>query len=114
MRDRWLGFRTRRYALIYKLACLRGPPQPSATGSSNMTRHRVGLWLIGAFGGVGTTITLGLAAMARGLADRSGLVTELPLFEGLSLPGPSDFIVGGHDIRQTSFGASAQEFRRAS
>ena len=42
-----------------------------------MTRHRVGLWLVGAFGGVGTTITLGLAAMARGLADRTGLVTEL-------------------------------------
>ena len=43
-----------------------------------MTRHRVGLWLVGAFGGVGTTITLGLSAMARGLADRTGLVTELP------------------------------------
>ena len=41
-----------------------------------MTRHRVGLWLVGAFGGVGTTITLGLAAMARGLADRTGLVTR--------------------------------------
>ena len=49
-----------------------------------MTRHRVGLWLVGAFGGVGTTITLGLAAMARGLADRTGLVTELPLFRRLA------------------------------
>ena len=29
------------------------------------TRHRVGLWLVGAFGGVGTTITLGLSALAR-------------------------------------------------
>jgi myo-inositol-1-phosphate synthase len=79
-----------------------------------MTRERVGLWLVGAFGGVGTTVTLGLAAMARGLCDRSGLVTELPLFEGLSLPEPGEFVIGGHDIRQTSFAASAEEFRRAS
>ena len=66
-----------------------------------MTRRRVGLWLVGAFGGVGTTITLGLAAMARGLADRTGLVTELPLFRDLPLPEPGDFVVGGHDIRST-------------
>jgi myo-inositol-1-phosphate synthase len=79
-----------------------------------MTGQRVGLWLIGAFGGVGTTITLGLAAMARGLADRTGLVTELPLFAGLPLPDPGDFVIGGHDIRRTSFGESAEEFRRLS
>jgi myo-inositol-1-phosphate synthase len=76
-----------------------------------MTRRRVGLWLVGAFGGVGTTITLGLTAMARGLADRTGLVTELPLFHGLPLPEPADFVIGGHDIRQTSFSESAEEFR---
>ena len=76
-----------------------------------MTRRRVGLWLVGAFGGVGTTITLGLAAMTRGLADRTGLVTEHPLFAGLPLPEPGDFVIGGHDIRQTSFGESAEEFR---
>jgi myo-inositol-1-phosphate synthase len=79
-----------------------------------MTRHRVGLWLVGAFGGVGTTITLGLAAMARGLADRTGLVTELPQFQGLPLPEPGDFVVGGHDIRAGSFAESAEEFRRNS
>ena len=79
-----------------------------------MRRHRVGLWLVGAFGGVGTTITLGLPAMARGLADRTGLVTELPMFQGLPLPEPGDFVVGGHDIRQTSFAESAEEFRRNS
>ena len=79
-----------------------------------MRRHRVGLWLVGAFGGVGTTITLGLSAMARGLADRTGLVTELPMFGGLPLPEPGDFVVGGHDIRETSFRESAEEFRRNS
>jgi myo-inositol-1-phosphate synthase len=79
-----------------------------------MSGHRVGLWLVGAFGGVGTAITVGLAAMNRGLASRTGLVTELPPFLGLPLPDLADFVVGGHDIRATSFAESAQEFRQAS
>jgi myo-inositol-1-phosphate synthase len=79
-----------------------------------MQRRRVGLWLVGAFGGVGTTITLGLAAMARGLTPRTGLVTALPLFEGLDLPEPSEFVIGGHDIRHSSFTESANEFQQTS
>jgi myo-inositol-1-phosphate synthase len=79
-----------------------------------MSGHRVGLWLVGAFGGVGTTIVLGLAAMARGLVARTGLVTELDLFRGLPLPEPGDFVIGGHDIRRTSYQESAEEFRRNS
>ena len=55
--------------------------------------------MVGAFGGVGTTVTLGLAAMGRGLADRTGLVTALPPFRDLPLPEPGDFVVGGHEIR---------------
>jgi len=78
-----------------------------------MTGRRLGLWLVGAFGGVGTTITLGLAAMARGLVDRTGLVSELALFEGIELAEPGNFVVGGHDIRQTSFAESAEEFRQS-
>jgi myo-inositol-1-phosphate synthase len=77
-----------------------------------MARRRVGLWLVGAFGGVGTTITLGLATMARGLVDQTGLVTDLPDFRELPLPEPGDFVVGGHEIRRTSFEESAEEFRR--
>jgi myo-inositol-1-phosphate synthase len=38
-------------------------------------------------------------------------VTELPRFRGLPFPEPGDFVIGGHDIRQTSFEASAEEFR---
>ena len=73
--------------------------------------QRVGLWLVGAFGGVGTAITVGLSAMKRGLADRTGLVSELPVFGGLPLPELADFVIGGHDIRATSFSESAEEFR---
>ena len=78
------------------------------------TRRRVGLWLVGAFGGVGTTITLGLSALARGLTTTTGLVTALPLFDGLDLAAPGDFVIGGHDIRRGSFAESAEEFRKNS
>ena len=79
-----------------------------------MPQRRIGLWLVGAFGGVGTTITLGLAGLARGLTPTTGLVTALPAFEGLGLPEPADFVVGGHEIRESSFLDSADEFRRSS
>lgn len=79
-----------------------------------MAQRRIGLWLVGAFGGVGTSITVGLAAMARGLSGTTGLVTALPEFGGLGLPEPGDFVVGGHEIRETSFLDSAEEFFRAS
>ena len=68
-----------------------------------MSVRRVGLWLVGAFGGVGGTAALGLAALGRGLIDTTALVTALPLFEGLDLDSPDQFVVGGHDIRKSSF-----------
>lgn len=70
--------------------------------------------MIGAFGGVGTTIALGLAAMKRGSMGSGGLVTALPLYEGLPLPKAGEFIIGGHEIRKTSFAESAEEFRKNS
>ncbi|GAC1464758.1 MAG: hypothetical protein NVSMB9_03770 [Isosphaeraceae bacterium] len=79
-----------------------------------MTHRRIGLWLVGAFGGVGTTITIGLSALSRGLTKTTGLVTALPVFGELGLPALSDFVVGGHDIRNTSFLESADEFRKNS
>src|SRR5262249_5767793 len=79
-----------------------------------MAERRVGLWLIGAFGGVGTTVALGLAAWRRDLIDTTSLVTALPLFEGLDLATPAQFVVGGHDIRQTNFQQTIREFQQRS
>ena len=76
--------------------------------------RRVGLWMIGAYGGVATTIAVGLTAMARGLRERTALVSELPLFTKLGCPEPADFVIGGHEIRDGSFEQSAEEFRRSS
>jgi len=66
-----------------------------------MARPRIGIWLIGARGGVATTSIVGLAALQRKLIDTSGLVSELPFFTHLPLTSWSDFVVGGHDIRKT-------------
>lgn len=68
-----------------------------------MSKRRVGLWLIGAFGGVGGTAALGVAALARGLTDTTALTTALPMFEGVDLDPFDTFVVGGHDIRRTDF-----------
>src|SRR5579859_7219268 len=77
-----------------------------------MSTRRVGLWLIGAFGGVGSTATLGLAALARGLTDTTGLTTALPMFQGVDLDSFTAFAVGGHDIRKSSFSQAAQELHQ--
>jgi myo-inositol-1-phosphate synthase len=68
-----------------------------------MATRRVGLWLIGAFGSVGSTVALGLASLARKLSPPTGLVTALPVCEGLEFDDPGSFVIGGHDIRRTDF-----------
>jgi myo-inositol-1-phosphate synthase len=79
-----------------------------------MTTRRVGLWLIGACGGVGATAALGLAALSRGVSDSTSLVTALPLFEPLSLDEPTQFVVGGHEIRRAGFRQTVRELQKRS
>jgi myo-inositol-1-phosphate synthase len=79
-----------------------------------MSERRVGLWLIGAFGGVGTTAALGLAALRRGLIDTTSLVTALPLFSGVELDQPGHFVLGGHDVRRTSYRQTVRELQQRS
>jgi myo-inositol-1-phosphate synthase len=79
-----------------------------------MNERRVGLWLIGACGGVGTTAALGLAALGRGVCDSASLVTALPLFERLHLEEPAQFVVGGHEIRRAGFRQTVRELQKRS
>ena len=64
-----------------------------------MASPRLGVWLIGAKGGIAATTLVGLAALKKGLVPPIGLVTALPPFEHLPLPAWDDFVVGGHEIR---------------
>ncbi|ONI80757.1 myo-inositol-1-phosphate synthase [Saccharothrix sp. ALI-22-I] len=66
-----------------------------------MADESTGLWLIGARGSVATTAVSGLLALRAGLTPVTGCVTERPELAGVTLPGWSDLVVGGHDIAQT-------------
>src|SRR5579871_6088003 len=79
-----------------------------------MSERRVGLWMIGACGGVGTTVALGLAALKRGLIDTTSMVTALPLFDGIDLDAPGDFVLGGHEVRRTSYRQAVKELQQRS
>ena len=64
-----------------------------------MSAEAIGMWLIGAKGGVATTAMTGLAALARQAVEPIGLVTALDPFTQLDLVGFDQIVVGGHDIR---------------
>ncbi len=68
-----------------------------------MNDDKIGLWLIGAWGGISTTVATGLAALRQGLVPTVGLVSELPRFARLDLAGWDRFVLGGHEIRKTSY-----------
>jgi myo-inositol-1-phosphate synthase len=65
----------------------------------SMARSRIGVWLIGAKGGVASTAQVGLAALKKGLIANAGLVSQLPEFEELKLVDWKDLVAGGHEIR---------------
>ncbi len=67
-----------------------------------MAKSRIGIWLIGAKGGVAGTTILGLTALKKGIAGTAGLVSQLPPFLHLELAEWADFVVGGHEIRSIS------------
>ena len=72
-----------------------------------MAKTRVGIWLIGAKGGVATTTIVGLTSLKKGLIGTAGLVTHLPQFQHLELPDWADLVVGGHEIRDISLADEA-------
>ncbi len=71
---------------------------------------KVGLWLIGAKGGIATCVGVGWAMLTRGLTSKVGLVTELPDFTDMGLVDWSDIIIGGHEIRDVSLVEEARTF----
>lgn len=70
--------------------------------------------MIGAFGGVATTVALGLAALKRKLIEPISLTTALPLFDGIDIDSFDSFVLGGHEIRKTSYRQSVKELQQRS
>ncbi len=57
------------------------------------------IWLIGAYGIVSTTAMAGQKAIEKEIIDKTGLVSELPQFEGIDKYAPLKIDFGGHEIR---------------
>ncbi len=77
-----------------------------------MARSRIGIWLVGARGGVAVSTIVGLFALQKKLISTTGLVSELPEFAALQLPDWLSFTVGGHDIRATPLTETARQLSR--
>ena len=74
----------------------------------------IGIWFIGALGGIATTVSVGLASLRKKLADEAGLVSALPRFQKLNLADWSAFTIGGHEIRETTYAVEALQLREKS
>ena len=79
-----------------------------------MSQRRVGLWLIGAVGGVSSTAVLGISALSRKLTDTTSLVTATPMFQGVDLDDFGDFVIGGHDIRRSNYVEAVRDLHQRS
>jgi len=77
-----------------------------------MATPRIGIWLVGAKGGVATSTLVGLVALQKGLCAQTGLVTALPRFARLGPAGWDAFLAGGHEIRTVSLVDEAARLAR--
>ena len=72
----------------------------------------VGLWLIGARGGVAACSIFGMLLLRRNAAPPTGLVTALPEFQKTGLIPLDRVVVGGHEIRAASLTDEIRAFHR--
>lgn len=79
-----------------------------------MSPPRIGIWIIGARGGVAATATIGVIALQKQLASSVGLVSSLRQFDGLDFAPWDAFVVGGHEIREGTLAESVERLRTES
>lgn len=70
--------------------------------------------MIGAAGGVGCTVALGLAALRRRVIEPVGLVTECPPISNTPLAALQDIEIGGHEIRSASLEDGVEQLHQRS
>ncbi|RKY21925.1 MAG: myo-inositol-1-phosphate synthase [Planctomycetota bacterium] len=70
--------------------------------------------MVGALGGIATTMVLGARAIARGLVSDTGVVTSSPAFEAAELVSLDDLVFGGHDVRKSDYWESAYQVYKLS
>ncbi len=60
--------------------------------------NKTGVWLIGAYGDIATTLIVGSQAIRMGMASNTGLVTSLNPLDKLDLIDMKQLVFGGHDV----------------
>lgn len=76
--------------------------------------NRLGVWMVGALGGIGTTLVVGARAIARGLVPDTGVTTNRAEFLPLDLVPVGDIVFGGHDVRRSDLWESAYQIHKRS
>lgn len=76
------------------------------------SNRRLGLWLIGARGSISTCVAYGLAGLAQGLIEATGLCTQRDPFTELPLIPLDGLVLGGHDVCTRDLTRSAAELVR--
>lgn len=79
---------------------------------NDSTHGRTGIWLLGARGAISTCVAYGLAGLAEGLIEPTGLATEEPPLDQLGFRHFEDFVLGGHDVCLRDLSRSAEELIR--
>ncbi|MCA9259937.1 MAG: inositol-3-phosphate synthase [Planctomycetales bacterium] len=79
-----------------------------------MSNPRVGLWIIGARGGVSVSALCGWSALRRGSISSAGLVTETPFLQKLPLCSWDELVIGGHEIRSGALASELDRLRQTS
>ncbi|MFD1562012.1 inositol-3-phosphate synthase [Haloarchaeobius amylolyticus] len=80
-------------------------------GTDSATDDRTGVWLVGARGNVATMSIVGARAIARGVTETTGMVTEREPVASLELPPIDGFVFAGHDIEPEPLVAQAERQR---
>ena len=79
-----------------------------------MAQPRIGIWFIGARGGVASTATLGLVALKQKRTQTTGLISALPQFARLDFVDWNALVVGGHEVREGTLDGSLDRLHRES
>ncbi len=77
-----------------------------------MFQQKTGVWIIGAGGGVATTLIVGANAIISNLTSNVGLVTEMRDFQPLGLIPLEDIVFGGYEIRKESIYENAVDIHK--
>ncbi|TPW09809.1 MAG: myo-inositol-1-phosphate synthase, partial [Halothiobacillaceae bacterium] len=75
---------------------------------------RTGVWLVGIFGDIASTLIAGSLAIKQGLASKTGMVSALKPFDQLTLISTDALVFGGLDVKSSTLLHAISEVYRNS